>query len=315
MVDNTRYWLLLSLLGWLGLSACEEPVDLGIELSSSQLVVTSNFAPHESVKVRVAKTVSVLNADRKDELILDADVAIYEGEELIADLYLVDPRFGEPYYSAAGFLPQTNRAYTLEVAAPGLPPVSATSSIPEPIHINKYDIAALDKSYDWEAGQVDYTYEVQMDYEDPPLVRNYYHLNFYQQILEFEIVDGDTLVTDSSQLFPLEFSEANDDNFVYAAIIGGILLQDRPYPNGISFYLRHRLDPQRQKLGQLIVELRTVSDEYYRFYNSVSRQQNSGAGGGLSQPVIEFNNVQNGRGIFAGYNKALDSLNLSSFDF
>ena len=313
MADKLKYGAILTLLAWLGLVACEEPIDLGIELSTAQLVVTSNFAPHESVKVRVAKTVSVLNADPQDELILDAEVTIYEGERLLADLQLVEPLFGEPYYSAASFLPQTNRAYTLEVVAPGLPAVSATSSIPEPIYISKYEISTLGKTYDWESNLVDYSYEVQMDYEDPPLVRNYYHLNFYQQILEFVVTDGDTLITDSTQLFPLEFSEANDDNFVYAAIIGGILLQDRPYPNGISFYLRHRLNPRQQKLGQLIVELRTVSDEYYRFYNSVSRQQNSGAGGGLSQPVIEFNNVRNGRGIFAGYNKALDSLNLSTY--
>jgi hypothetical protein len=256
---------------------------------------------------------SVLNADPRNELILDAHVVIYEGEELLADLELVDPLFGEPYYTASGFEPVTNRAYTLEVAAPGLPTVSATSSIPEPVWINRYEVATLDKTYDVVERMMDYTYEVRMDYEDPPLVRNYYHLNFYQQILEFVVTDGDTLITDSSKLFPLEFSEANDDNFVYAAIIGGILLQDRPYPNGIAFYLRHRLDPRRQKLGQLIVELRTVSDEYYQFYNSISRQQNVGSAGGLTQPVIEFNNVQNGRGIFAGYNKALDSLNLSSY--
>ncbi len=309
----TSFWTVLSLLAGLGFSACEEPVDLGIELSSAQLVVTSNFAPQESVKVRVAKTVSVLNADRQDELILDAAVAIYEGNELLADLKLVDPLFGEPYYSEASFRPETNRAYTLEVIAPGLPPASATSSIPEPVHISKYEVASLDRTYDWETNHLDYAYEVRMDYEDPPTVRNYYHLNFYQQLLEFVVNDGDTLITDSTQFFPLEFSEANDDNFVYASIIGGILLQDKPYPDGISFYLRQRIDPRSQKLGQLIVELRTVSDEYYRFYNSVSRQQNTGGGGGLTQPVIEFNNVRNGRGIFAGYNKALDSLNLSSY--
>lgn len=313
MWDKSRQWVGLVVLAVLGWSACEEPVDLGIELTAPQLVVTSNFSPNASVKVRVAKTVSVLNADPRDELIYDADVAIYDGKELLADLDLVIPLFGEAYYTAAGFEPETNRAYTLEVMAPGFPSVSATSSIPERVWINRFEIADLRREVDWAQDLAYFSYEVRMDYEDPFMVRNYYHLNFYQQIVEFVVTDGDTLVTDSTQVFPLEFSEANDDNFVYAAILGGILLQDKPYPNGIAFYLRHRLNPRRQKLGQLIVELRTVSDEYYRFYNSVSRQQNAGSGSGLSQPVIEFNNVQNGRGIFAGYNKALDSLNLSSY--
>jgi hypothetical protein len=57
----------------------------------------------------------------------------------------------------------------------------------------------------------------------------------------------------------------------------------------------------------MFAELRTVSEEYYLYYNSLSRQR-TGNNGPFADPVMIYGNVENGQGIFAGYNASVDSV-------
>jgi hypothetical protein len=119
---------------------------------------------------------------------------------------------------------------------------------------------------------------------------------------------GDTIIKGKT-LSHIAFGQAINNNTITAYLDDGVLFEDASF-NGrrvsFSFPMQTRLKG-RELFGQLFVELRTISEDYYRFYSSVGRQQDN-PGPPYSEPVIVFTNVEDGRGIFAGYNSARDSI-------
>ncbi len=98
-------------------------------------------------------------------------------------------------------------------------------------------------------------------------------------------------------------------NVLEASIGGGLLLEDNPFMDGLTFRVSIEVSPEFQLIGKVFAELRTVSEEYYLFHTSVTRSQGQ-EDGPFTEPVTIFNNVTNGHGIFAGYNASRDSTSL-----
>ncbi|MEO0338437.1 MAG: DUF4249 family protein, partial [Bacteroidota bacterium] len=108
----------------------------------------------------------------------------------------------------------------------------------------------------------------------------------------------------------LRFNPANNDNFQVAHYEGGVLLEDTPFNGEIKTYtvpIDVEISPDSELPGKIIAELRTVSEEYFLFYSTVSRQVNAQELN-FTEPVIIFNNIENGRGIFAGFSSSNRSI-------
>lgn len=289
-------------------ATCERPLDLGIEEPEPRLVVVSNFTNDKALEVIVSQTRSILSSEQT-QYVLDAEVNLFEGGDFIETLDLV-PAVGKlaPYYTTRSFQPEVNVVYNIKVQAPGFDPVMAQSSIPGIIDINDFDIGNLVVSATNEGNQL-YSYDVFLSFDDPVEENNYYHLKFFQQIINYINIEGNTILLDS-YLQQIAFSSSTDNNFVLAYFDGGVLFEDGPL-NGktiaYSFPLQVQIEPNSEILGKIFVELRTVSEEYYLYHNSLSRQQ-SDPNLPFNEPVIVYNNINNGRGIFAGYSTSLDSI-------
>ena len=87
-------------------------------------------------------------------------------------------------------------------------------------------------------------------------------------------------------------------------------MKNNPSEEGYRFQISVEILPEFEALGQIFAELRTVSEEYYLYYSTFSRQQNQ-SDGPFNDPIVIFNNVENGHGYFAGYNFTQDSVSLS----
>ncbi len=291
--------------------SCEDQVNLNLNETLAELVIVSNFAPGQPVRVQVSKTRSPLSTE--DSLYLDhAKVQLYEGNRLLEVLELV-PGTSEtyPYYITRNFTPKVNVVYTIRAEAPDFEPVAAMSSIPSQTEIRSLELSDL-RILPIDGGRWAYQYTVAITFIDPAEQENYYHLNFYQQVIEYRLINGDTIVTDAA-LQKIQFSSELDDNSLIAYFQGGVLLDDKTI-NGrqvaYSFPLQVNIDPRREYIGKMFAELRSVSKEYYLYHNSLSRQQTS-SDSPLNEPVIIYDNIENGQGIFAGYNAALDSVSIN----
>lgn len=304
----TRRFLIAAFMILMLLVGCEDQINLNLNETPPELVVVSNFTPGQPVVVQVSKTRSPLSTD--DSLYLDnATVQLFQGFRLLEVLELV-PGTEEtfPYYITRNFTPEVNVAYTIRTEAPDFEPVTAVSSIPTQTGIRALKLSNL-RILPIEGGRWTYQYNVTITFIDPVAQENFYHLNFYQQVVEYRLINGDTIITNDG-LQKIQFSSQLDDNSLIAYFQGGVLLDDKNI-NGkqvsYSFPLQVNIDPRKEYIGKMFAELRSVSQEYYLYHNSLSRQQTS-SDSPLNEPVIIYDNIENGQGIFAGYNAAVDSV-------
>ncbi|MBB4078147.1 hypothetical protein GGR28_000748 [Lewinella aquimaris] len=282
------------------LFACEEPVELNIDIPKSRLVINSNFYPNELVVLRISSTrpiggVSHANID-------NAEVSLFEGTELAESLeYLPDPETaGAGSYRTKVFRPKVGQQYTIHVAAEGYDPVTAVSSIPDPIAITSIAINGLTKM------TVDdlttYDYSLLIDYADPVEETNYYDLRIYQEVIGYKMsAKGDT-VRQSAYLK----SVGTPTRAAGQGATVSVLLRDKCQMNAIEVHLQSQLDASRELPGEIVAELRTVSPEYYFYKRSLLGYE--GTSLPLNEPVILFNNVDQGLGVFAGYNSVQQKL-------
>lgn len=292
--------------------SCEKT--LGVDQVGSlpaKLVVVSNFTPDRELQVFVSASRSILD-DEVPAYIEEAVVELYRGETFITDLHFSeekDKSSNLPFYSAGSFTPEVGVNYTIEVQAPGFEPVSAQSQIPTPIQLVSSEISDLQFFVPEGGSSVEVTYNLNIAFEDPGMVKNYYHINLLQHFIDFEVVEGDTFYL-QEELRPVVFSNQMNNNLQVAHIGGGILLQDEGQDGQLissQLPVAFSFTPSQTQLGKLIIELRAVSESYYRYFSTLSRQEGI-SDTPLSDPVIVYDNIKGGRGIFAGFSSSSDSL-------
>ncbi len=275
--------------------SCEEPVDLDLVYPKSKLVISSSFFPDEPVVLRVSATRP--RGEATTTPITNAKVTLYEGNELAEELTYDNSKENgtSGAYRTRKFVPEVGQLYTVHVSVPGFDPVTAVSSIPEPVEIRSLEVSGLSQV---ETGdEMVYDYLLKIDYADPEEETNYYDLRVSQLVIPFTIgPGGDTL---RSTPYLKSLSSADSPELTGGSV--SMLIQDKGNLDFVEFHLQSRLDPRREMLGRIVAELRTVSPEYFFYHRSLVQPGDLG-GPGLEEPVIYFNNVASGLGVFAGYN-------------
>jgi len=300
-----RSWFLVCLV--CGLFSCEQPVDLNIQTPASKLVVISNFTAQSDLRVRVTSSQPVITSN-KTAFIYDADVALYQDDVFLQDLQLIN-NSQDPYYTTTQFNPEPGLAYTIRVSAPGYASVEGKSSIPEQVDISNLQIVNLSIEKEPKGSLYRLNYDVNLGFTDREHEQNYYHLTLFQEFLTFEVENGDTIITKRRER-RLHFDPNSGNNLQVVHYTGSILFEDTPF-NGrqqtFSLPVAIRYQADKEIPGQLVAELRVVTEEYYLFHTSLSRQQQT-PDQPYVDPVILYNNIKNGHGIFAGYASSVVSV-------
>jgi hypothetical protein len=272
---------------------CEEPVELNIDVPKSRLVINSSFYPNQLVTLRVSAT---RPPGTPPVNITDARVSLFEAGKLAEELvYVPAPEEGGyGSYRTRRFTPRVGSEYTIYVAVDGYDPVTAVSSIPAPVAIEELSLSNV--SIDMQQGAMVYDYTLTVSYADPPEEQNYYDLRVYQRVIPFSVSEqGDTLMQHAYLKSVGTPSRHSTDKTV------SVLLRDRGGAKNVSVQLQSRINSKRELLAEVVAELRTVSPEYYYYQRSINAEDLTPSNG-LSEPIIIFDNVDQGLGIFAGYN-------------
>lgn len=290
---------------WL-LWSCEKP-QLDLDNYTPRLVVISNFTTSGGIEVQVSKSRSPLD-NSPTHYLTNAKVEILEKEQVLERLNLIDTRDTQaPYYVSELIKPRVGVEYTIRVSVPGFETVTATSRIPEQVNLDSVIIEKLNSVSD-DPGFLRYNFDLVIHFTDPQVERNYYHVNIFQKSTTL-LQDGVERIENTAKLI---FGSEINTNFIVANYDGGFLIEDKPI-NGRSIRIpipvTIRMPAGEKQLDEMVVELRSISEEYYLFHSSVSRQQ---VGNNLpfSDPVVLFNNIRNGQGVFAGYSQAKQSVAL-----
>ena len=308
---KTRYvWVLLISLGvW----CCESTVKLDISPEEPSIVVFSSFSNRNPIELQLTRALNVLDTTNTIEVIENANVELLKDGNFIEFLEPVKSPDLKIVVFRSSHIPQEGGQYEIKVRSDVFGETTGQSSIPMPVDIiatSSAEFTITNKPGENNQLVQDLNFDVVLVFEDPPSQSDYYHVKIFQDIHQYELNEnGDTNIVQTTRE-ELSFSPAINDNNTVANFDGGVLFNDEQFDGstfGSRFNISARIFPRRQRLGKTYIELRTVTEEYYLYFTSLSRQLENGDQP-LTQPVILYSNIENGIGVFAGYASMMDSL-------
>ncbi len=285
--------------------ACEEPVNLDIESVAPKVVVNGIFTPNHPFQITLSKNKDLLSND-STAFIANAKVKILDSQGALLNELIYQENQVIPYYEFEDFQPEAQKDYQLSIEIPGYPMIYATGSAPSsvPIQSLRTEEVSIDSN------STLYSLKINTSILDPIQEQNYYHLQlYYQQVASRSTSNG--LVNKPDSFIPIPIRNTNSPNTTIIADINsnGVLFTDEQQ-DGEQLNLEFQAVLDREFTGenpQVIGELRTISKDYYLYYTSLTRQLEN-KDRPFAEPVIVFNNIENGLGIFAGFNHRRDSV-------
>lgn len=295
--------------------SCEKETKLvEIMQEDTKLAVICNFNPDEPFNLQLSKTQSLLADASTNNIIENAEVQICQGNQLIEKISLFSSNNSDASNRYRSIIsPKIQESYTLKIKVDGLEPISATSFIPSAVDIDHTSVGETVVYYSGSNPEpLEYKVRLGISFTDP-IETNYYQVNFYQELLS---INHNSLSNDSVIQITSNYTyEEVDKNLAYNfnVLDAGILFKDVEF-NGTQqefvFEPVFDFNPNNSEPINIIMELRTVSEEYYQFYSSVYRQNQQfnpedelGGIPPFTDPATVFTNIKNGYGIFAGYSK------------
>lgn len=210
-------------------------------------------------------------------------------------------------YFAHSLIPQAGNEYTLNISAPNLPDATATTTLP-----NLVDFEIADSNviihYIQEANIE--TNHVYMDlvFQDPPEITNYYLINIYMSYLQYW--DGQMY-----RYTDIDYSEINCSDpliEVYAdhgSICLGLAFSDKTISGNqkrlkIStayrdYYSHNHFSYADSAKVEINVKFSAINKEYFQYLETLQKF-NENRKSPLYPPVQVFSNIEGGYGVFAG---------------
>lgn len=293
-------------------SACEKEVKLEIEEVDSKLAVLCNFSPDEPFVLELSKSKSINSTKVGTSFTNHADVQICVDNEVIETISPINtsPSANTKFQSTVA-LPKVKQVYTLKVEIEGLAPITATSLIPEAIPISHSTIGEINPFETDNDETEGYEVRLGIQFEDPAEETNYYQISFHQEVLTF----NPSIQDNNIEIIPNEGYSLIDEDITdnFNLIDGGILFKDLTFNGATKEFVFQPLfiyktgnssATETSTPINIVIELRSVSEEYYKYYTSVYRQS-SQDNTPFSNPTVIYSNIKNGYGIFAGYSKSI----------
>ena len=285
-----------ALAGWCGLAlaltGCIDQISADLPAPPKVLVVNSIVTPDSVFRVQVSRVTSATDASSR--LLAAAQVSLLTPGRATE---ILRSQGNGLYYSLSK--PANGMPYTVQVAVPEYPGVSATDTVPALVPIREAWFSfptGTDRNNELLGTIV-------VRFDDPPQTTNYYEISGYQES-QFITLDarGNAALTaeDDSGLNPksLVFSDKlfNGQPFELRASFNSTSGGTR---NGVPFTRPPRL------------VLRSISRSYYQYRKSWTRHlYNQGSKGDtydlnqllfLGDPSTMYSNVSGGYGVVVGY--------------
>jgi len=197
--------------------------------------------------------------------------------------------------------------YAFSVRVPGYPPIQSSSKVPVPIDLDPVVLGAGDISIvPLSDGLSELRIPLELRLQTLPVGALYFAFN----------------LTHETEVFFPSYTEESSTNFLADGRTFS-LLHDIPEPVVLinenywadgrrTLYLVARIpfDPESERPRRIFIEWRTLSEQFYRYHLSLSRQ-----GGNLpfSDPDAVFNNILGGYGNFSGYTDSVFTVLIPNF--
>lgn len=271
--------------------ACVTDLEFNNPNFKSKLVVNCVFNPEDDFTVHLTKSRNILDPDDIISPISNALVVLKNANDQI-DFQLEE--IDEGIYALPGLKPLAGNIYTINVSADGYESVMAQSHVPEINSNFVIDTSIID--YD---GQQIFKVDIQIsDFEG---TGNYY-------MWELAFLQGSDRILSNIKTTDAQTEQISyPDSKQTKIFLNDNLFDGQDYST--SFYSAEAFsNPGTSTTSE--VRLFSVSKDLYEYYRTFELYQslNTNSNTNLSSPIHVHSNIENGLGIFAGFN-------LSRFQF
>lgn len=291
------FWMIP--LGFLLLSAgCEATIDLQSK-AEPKLTIISQITPagwNEAQRVYVyasqspSDSSSFYTPDLLQVFVTEVESGItIQLEEVTED--------GKTFYKIPdGFLKATLN-YTISAHATGFEDVQANTFIPSPSTIADLSvktISIVQSELNEFKKNIRYTLQFKINHVEP---NRYYHLVFYNSY------DG------LAALYLVNPELSDNQLFTYHYDYGVLIDRNDLKPDQLLTFNFVDWTLEGNDLRSVFTELRSVTEEYYKYHCSLARQLIVRTDP-FAEPVTIFNNIEGGYGNFSGFSMDVDSFAL-----
>lgn len=275
---------------------CETVVDLDVPIGSPSLVLNGIINSDSAMVVEISENRSVLD-DGEFKIIEGAIVDIYEDDKYLGKLEFDGNRF----YTNKDLVPKMGAGYKIEVNKEGYGNITGEVKIPAEFA----SISGIRVDSVINRGRKEFRFELEIN---DPIGEHYYEIAVYgyRKLYEFDEITEEFYQIDSSLvLFGLktedlaidEFQGVGNDSYV----LNDKLFEGEKYT--VSFQPTFSISGDLTlQYTTFIFALRNINKDYYLYQRSKALhfwvEDNP-----FAEPVPVHNNIQNGFGIFAGYNQ------------
>lgn len=280
------------------LASCRKVLDIDIPEKDRKIVVNSIFAADSAIRVHVSKSISALESDNDVELVHNAQVSLFKDNTLLEVLNYDGKGF---YKSDFGL--GAGHEYTVQVTVPNMNTAFSSCVLPEPVSIISLDTSfvtihvtdeMMGGTYDVDA------FEAKIRFHDPD-GENYYMVSAKVDFT-FEYYYG---MKETYSYYPYisanDFAIKDNNTYIYFNEISAMVFDDHIF-EGQEYTLPVYFEEYNFNEGENNVTffLHSIPKEFYLYV--LSREKyNMTEGGFFAEPVLIYNNITNGYGLFTGY--------------
>ncbi len=259
----------------IGITSCEKYIDFDDASKESKIVLNADINPDSTFLVHLSRSLSVL--DSRDLISLEnGKVDVWDLEGNFVETL---DHIGNGFYRGTTY-PQDYGGYRIVADVEGYKSVQAVDSIPEKIVIKSIDTLGVSSQSNFEE------LKITIGFDDVPNKSNFYKIEVYT----FQSVNG------NSYGYPLairsdDVSLGLSGEGYYSEVFFDDVLFD-----GQSKELIFYVEDTRSYDDYLEVRLTSLSESAF-LYEKTYRAFTASNGNPFAQPVIMYNNVENGFGI------------------
>lgn len=288
--------------------SCERVIDLETPDFESKISAIGFISPENEVRVYIFPSKGILDQMRPTGL-SGAQVRLYENDIFAGEMKEMnwhgfeeptEKEVSDPQKLVYGlnFFPTSGNEYSIEIVRDGFAPVLARTIIP--ISRSEVAISLVEEQENY------FNAEITID---DPAGEDFYELVVYgSRLTQSSGTNGP--ISYGRIYHPLRFEsssvvvkESNPNGFSTEVItFNDDLFDGNKTTIRISFYAYKstRSDLEIDPENRIHIDLRTITKEYF-LYKRTFRLSEENLGGPFSESVQIFSNVENGLGVFAGY--------------
>lgn len=293
---------------------CAREITIDLPEEETKVVAICHFTEGQHFRANISLSQAV-NDGSSPVYPTEVDATLSIGGQFY-DLLYREKGDGNNYYwrSHISKLAQSGIEYTLVVKVPGYPAAQASSSIPthyplEHVVITRQDIT-IDTLPD---GSAELRIPLELRLQNLPSSKRYFAFYLNHDTNVYESFNP-PVIDEQIEQQPTNFLADGRTISLLHNIPEPVVLINENYwaDDRRTLYLTARIpfDPKTERPSRLYITWRTLSEEFYRYHLSLSRQ---GGNQPLSDPDAVYNNMEGGLGNFSGYAVSVDTVDIPNF--